>query len=225
MPANPQPSRKYIDISVPVSSALPCWPGSPEIQFQRNLDLDQGDVATDTTLCFSVHTGTHVDAPSHFIAGGNTVDQLDLDVLMGEAYVAVFPDDVGSITADLLNNLSLPAHTSRLLLRTRNSRFWNTKGSEFQTDFVALTADAAQWVVDRGIKLVGVDYLSVQRYYDGPETHQILLGAEVVVIEGLNLDSVAEGIYELICLPVKLQGIEGAPARVILRRLSEDNRA
>lgn len=216
MPANHNPLRKYIDVSVPVSSVLPRWPGSPEIQFQRSLDLDHGDVATDTTLCFSVHTGTHVDAPSHFVSGGKTVDQLDLEILVGEVYVAVFPDDVASITVDLLNKLSLSAHTRRLLLRTRNSRFWKTKGSEFQTDFVALTADAAQWIVDHGIQLIGVDYLSVQRYDDGPETHQILLGAEVVVIEGLNLDSVSEGIYELTCLPIKLQGIEGAPARVIL---------
>lgn len=220
MPANTQLSRKYIDVSVSVSSDLPCWPGSPDVQFERSLDLDKGDIATDTTLRFSVHTGTHVDAPSHFIKGGNTVNQLNLDVLMGEAYVAVFPDEVESITADLLNNLPLPDQTRRLLLRTRNSHFWKTKGSEFQTNFVGLTADAGQWIVDQGIELIGIDYLSVQRYFDGPETHQILLRANVIIIEGLDLTSVSQGIYELICLPLKLQGLEGAPARTILRWLS-----
>ncbi|QUS59970.1 cyclase family protein [Synechocystis sp. PCC 7338] len=221
MPVSNKVLRKYIDISVPVSPELPRWPGSPEIQFQRSLDLNNGDIATDTTINFSVHTGTHVDAPSHFISEGNTVDQLDLDVMMGMAYVAVFPDDVEFITADLLNNLPLPAQIKRLLLRTRNSYFWQIKGSEFQKDFVGLTADAAQWIVDQGIQLIGIDYLSVQRYYDGPATHQILLDAEVVIIEGLNLDSVSEGIYELICLPIKLKGIEGAPARVVLRYFPE----
>jgi arylformamidase len=213
-------SRKYIDVSVPVSSNLPRWPGSPEINFQKNLDLNKGDIATDTTLHFSVHTGTHVDAPLHFIRDGKSVDQMNLDVLMGKAYVAVLSDTVESITSDVLDKISLPKKTKRLLLRTRNSHLWKTNGSEFQPDFVGLTSDAAQWVVDRGIQLIGVDYLSVQRYADGPETHQILLKAEVTIIEGLNLTEISEGLYELICLPIKLQGIEGAPARAILQSLS-----
>ena len=216
MKAISKPLRKYIDISLPVSANLPRWPGSPEISFQRSLDLEKGDIATDTTLHFSVHTGTHVDAPRHFIRGGKSVDQINLDVLIGKAYVAVFSDDVESITADLLNKLPLPGRVNRLLLRTRNSRFWQAKGSEFQPDFVALTTDAAQWIIDQEIQLIGIDYLSVQRYYDGPETHQILLRAEVAIIEGLDLTEVSEGIYELICLPIKLEGVEGAPARVIL---------
>lgn len=217
MPADSKPLRKYIDVSVPISSELPRWPGSPEIQFERSLDLEKGDIATDTTLQFSVHTGTHVDAPSHFIRGGKSVEQMNLEILIGEAYVALLPDEVESITAALLKNLPLPDQTSRLLLRTRNSSFWKAKGSEFQRDFVGLTVDAAQWIVNQGIQLIGVDYLSVQRYCDGPETHQILLSAEVVVIEGLDLTAVSEGVYDIICLPIKLQGVEGAPARVILR--------
>jgi arylformamidase len=217
MPTTRNLSKKYIDISVPVSPDLPSWPGSPAIQFERSLDLEKDDIATDTTLHFSVHTGTHVDAPLHFIRDGKSVDQIKLDVLIGETFVAVLPDEVESITADLLDKLPLPDQVNRLLLRTRNSYLWQTRVSEFQPDFVALTTDAAQWIVDQGIQLIGVDYLSVQRYCDGPETHQILLNAEVVIIEGLNLTEVSEGVYDLICLPIKLQGVEGAPARVILK--------
>ncbi|NEQ82824.1 MAG: cyclase family protein [Moorea sp. SIO2I5] len=213
------PPSKYIDISVPVSPYLPTWPGSPAIEFHRHLDLEDGDIATDTTLHFSVHTGTHVDAPMHFIPGGQSVEQLPLDVLIGECQVVVVPDDVDVITAEVLKQLTLPVNTQRLLLRTRNSRLWRSQVREFQPDFVALTADAAEWVVERGIRLIGVDYLSVQRFDDGPETHQILLKSEVVIIEGLNLTDISTGKYELLCLPIKLKGVEGAPARVILRKL------
>lgn len=207
---------KYIDVSLAISPQLPRWPGSPEIQFKRNLDLEKGDVATDTSISFSVHTGTHVDAPQHFIKQGKSVDQLNLDQLIGEVYVAVLPNSVNVVTADLLQKLSLPSHIDRLLLRTNNSNLWHTN-LDFQQDFVALTADAAQWIVNQNIKLIGVDYLSVQRYHDGPETHQILLNADIIIIEGLDLSEVSEGFYELLCLPIKLKGVEGAPARVILK--------
>jgi arylformamidase len=125
--------------------------------------------------------------------------------------------DADAITADVLDALALPAETRRVLFRTRNSALWAQEDRGFYEDFVALTADAAEWVVARGIQLIGVDYLSVQRYADGPETHQILLGAGVVLVEGLDLSGVAAGDYELICLPLKLVDAEGAPARAILR--------
>ena len=207
---------KYIDISVPVSPNLPRWPGSPAIEFQRSLDLERGDIANDTTIRLSVHTGTHVDAPLHFVKEGSSVEQMPLDILMGTAFVADV-SEVEVITPDTLEALALPTGTQRLLLRTRNSQMWQPVSSEFNPDFVAITADAAQWIVDRGIRLVGIDYLSIQRFYDGPETHLILLRSEVVIIEGLNLSEVPGGEYELICLPVKLAGVEGAPARAILR--------
>ncbi len=207
---------KYIDISVPVSPDLPRWPGSPAIEFQRSLDLERGDIANDTTIRLSVHTGTHVDAPLHFVKEGSSVEQMPLDILMGTAFVADV-SEVEVITPDTLKALALPKGTQRLLLRTRNSQMWQTGSSEFNPDFVAITADAAKWIVDRGIRLVGIDYLSIQRFYDGPETHLILLRSEVVIIEGLNLSEVSGGEYELICLPVKLAGVEGAPARAILR--------
>lgn len=208
-------SSKFIDISVPVSTNLPIWPGSPAIELKRRLDIDQGDIANDTTLHFSAHTGTHVDAPLHFLAEGSSVEEMPLDVLAGSA-VVVDLSDVDVVTPSTLEKLAIPAGTERLLIRTRNSSLWEAEVQEFQPDFVALTAEAAQWVVERGIRLIGVDYLSVQRFQDSPETHLNLLRAEVVIIEGLNLANVAAGEYKLICLPLKLQGVEGAPARAIL---------
>ena len=143
---------KYIDISVPVSPNLPRWPGSPAIEFQRSLDLERGDIANDTTIRLSVHTGTHVDAPLHFVKEGSSVEQMPLDILMGTALVADV-SEVEAITPDTLEALALPKGTQRLLLRTRNSQMWQTGSSEFNPDFVAITADAAQWIVDRGIRL------------------------------------------------------------------------
>ena len=218
MPVNNNLSRKYIDISVPVSPSLPCWPGSPAIQFERSLDLEKGDIATDTTVHFSVHTGTHIDAPLHFLQGGKSVDQITLETLIGPVYVAEVPAQVEVITVDVLKDLALPAGVQRLLLKTRNSLLWSSGSDKFDPDFVALTAEAAQWLVDRGVTVIGIDYLSIQRFTDGPETHQILLGANVVVIEGVDLSHVEPGNYELFCLPLKLEGVEGAPARVILSK-------
>ena len=117
--------------------------------------------------------------------------------------------------------MTLPNGTTRLLLHTRNSELWERGVTEFRKDFVALTSDAAQWLVDQGIRLIGVDYLSVHRYGDGPLTHQILLRAGIIIVEGLNLTDVAPGKYELICLPLRLDGADGAPARAVLRKLPE----
>jgi len=177
--------------------------------------MDAGEVANVSQLETDVHIGTHVDAPWHFVSGGKTVEQLSLEVLIGTAVVAHLPQ-INAVTPEDLEALALPPNTQRLLLRTRNSQLWANKVSEFQTDFVALTADAAQWVVNQGIQLIGVDYLSVQRYYDSPLTHEILLGAGVVIVEGLNLTDVTPGLYDLVCLPLKLVGSDGAPARAVL---------
>ena len=153
----------------------------------------------------------------HFVAHGKCTDEISFDTLIGTVYVVRVPDNVSSITKSVLENLSLPKEATRLLFRTSNSYLWESKVKKFKSDFVALTPEAAQWIVDRGIILVGIDYMSIQRFDDGPETHQILLGADVVVVEGLNLSNVSEGKYELICLPIKLENIEGAPARVLLK--------
>lgn len=206
----------YLDISLTLSTDLPRWPGSPALELRRRRDMVCGDSCNDSDLSCNLHTGTHVDAPLHFLADGADVTALALDTLIGPVVVAALPK-VNAITADDLEALDLPIDTQRLLLRTRNSEGWRRGEREFRRDFVALTADAAHWVAERGIQLIGVDYLSVQRFHDGPETHIALLQAGVVILEGLNLAQVAPGDYELICLPLKLAGAEGAPARVILK--------
>jgi arylformamidase len=207
----------YIDISVDISEQLPVWPGTPKVQLHRDIAIEKGDMANDTTLKFSVHTGTHIDAPLHFLQDGRSVDQIPLETLIGPTYVAEVSSQVNAITVDILQALILPVSTQRLLLKTRNSLLWSAGSQEFDPNFVALTVEAAQWIVDRDIKVIGIDYLSIQRFHDSPETHQILLGANVVIIEGLNLSNVERGNYELFCLPLKLKGTEGAPARVLLK--------
>lgn len=179
-----------------------------------------GDSANGSLLVCDVHTGTHVDAPRHFLEGGSTVEQLSLDVMVGPCFVAYLPE-AECVTSDDLADLDFPSGTERLLLRTGNSTLWSAETGEFREDYVALSEDAARWVVENGVKLIGVDYLSVQRYGDSAATHRILLEAGVVIIEGLNLCGVGAGFYELICLPLKLVDAEGAPARVILRRVAE----
>ena len=205
---------RIIDISVGLHPEIPVWPGSEQFSLKRIMRLEDGDVANVSQFNTEIHTGTHVDAPWHFIANGKTVEQLSLDVLIGSTVVAEISNT--SITAEDLESLDLPQNTQRLLFHTRNSQLWQNKVTEFQKDFVALTADAARWIVDRGIKLIGVDYLSVQRFGDSSLTHEILLKAEVIVIEGLNLSGVKSGKYHLTCLPLKLVGAEGSPARAIL---------
>ena len=207
---------KIMDISVPLSPGLPVWPGDPRIVLERCRVIGDGSASNDSRLACSVHAGTHVDAPGHFIENGSTVEQLPLDVLMGRTRVAeALTADV--ITPDLLEGLDLPAGTTRLLFKTRNSSIWENPEQPFKTDFVALNADAATWIVDHGIRLVGIDYLSIQMFED-PEapTHHILLKAGVIIVEGLNLRNVRPGSYRLICLPLKLAGSDGAPARAVL---------
>jgi arylformamidase len=163
----------------------------------------------------SCHTGTHVDAPDHFLNNGITVDDLTLDLLVGRAYVLHLPD-VSMITASVLMRADIPPRTRRLLFKTRNSTLWATGNQEFQTDFVALSVDAAELLVDRNVKLVGIDYLSIAPYKSGTAVHTILLSAGVVVVEGLDLSQVSQGRYNLHCLPLKLGGADGAPTRAVL---------
>lgn len=209
----------FFDLSLTIQTGMPIWPGDPALELNRIQCMEAGSVANVSRMACCVHIGTHVDAPRHFIQDGRTVEHLALDTLIGPVVVAALPD-IATITASDLESLALPTGVERLLLRTRNSELWASGSTEFHEEFVALTAEAAQWVVDQGIRLIGVDYLSVQRYYDGPQTHQILLGAEVIILEGLNLAQVPPGWYELLCLPLKLAGSDGAPARAVLRTLS-----
>ena len=207
---------ELLDISMPVRPGMVAWPGSPGVVAEEHLALARGDVANATRLSLDVHCGTHVDAPLHVLAGAPAMDSLDLGRLCGPAAVVEL-GDVRRISAEHLER-AVPAGTSRLLLKTINSR-GGVSADAFDEDFAALTADAAQWIVERGIDLVGIDYLSIQRFEDDPTTHEILLGAPVIILEGLVLSHVAPGPYELYCLPIAIPDLEAAPARAVLRPL------
>lgn len=207
--------RTY-DISLTITPELPVWPGDPPVSLERVSKIESGDDANITHMSMGVHVGTHVDAPFHFLKDHPTVEQLPLNLLTGRAYVLEIADDVDLITAEVLQGADIPPRTRRLLFKTRNSHYWERRLGEFQTDFVGLSADAAQYLVDRSVKLVGVDYLSVAPYNDSIPTHEILLGAGIVVVEGLDLSQVTQGRYTLYCLPMKIGGADGAPARAIL---------
>jgi len=207
---------KILDISVPLSPGLPVWPGDPQIVLERYRSIGDDSASNDSRLACSVHVGTHVDAPGHFVENGPTVEQLPLDILMGRTWV-VEALTVDTITPELLENLDMPSGTTRLVFKTENSRLWENPAHPFKTDFVALNAEAATWIVDHGIRLVGIDYLSIQMFEDPePLTHRILLKAGVIIVEGLNLRDVRPGSYRLICLPLKLAGSDGAPCRAVL---------
>jgi len=204
------------DITVPFRTDLPLWPGDPPPRTSLMKSMEGGYRCNVTRLETGVHFGTHLDAPCHFIEGGKAVEELDLDMLVGPCVVAEIPD-TGEITPAHLDALALPPDTRRLLLKTRNSALWDRPDHAFVEDYAALTADAARWVVERGIGLVGIDYLSIQLFADAVSTtHLALLGAEVIIVEGLDLRAVAPGDYFLTCLPMKLAGADGAPVRAIL---------
>ena len=207
---------KILDISVPISPALPVWPGNSAIVLEQFRAISKGNTSTDSRLACSVHAGTHVDAPAHFIEGGATVEHLPLEALIGRATVVErLNEDI--ITPEILEAQTLPAKTKRLLLKTKNSALWTDPAHQFNPDFVALSAESARWIVSQGIKLVGIDYLSIQMFKDTePLTHRVLLEAGIIILEGLNLQGINPGEYELVCLPLKLAGSEGAPARAIL---------
>ncbi len=207
---------KIFDISLTISPDLPVWPGDSSIKLEQVESMDEGAQANVSRLSMGVHVGTHVDAPHHFMNDGRAIDQLPLEVLTGACYVEQLPDGVEAITAEALDGISLPTDAARILFGTSNSRFWSRGDMEFQEDFIAVTEDGARWLVERGVKLVGVDYLSVAPYSDLVPTHRTLLGAGVVVVEGLDLSAVPRGFYDLYCLPLKLLGSDGAPARAIL---------
>lgn len=204
------------DISLTVSPDLPVWPGDPAIELTPIASMDAGDTANVTRFSAGVHVGTHVDAPHHFLNDHRTVENLPLDVLTGPCRVVAFGDEVAAISAAALEAADIPAGCERLLLRTRNAHLWRESPHDFRRDFVAVTADGAEWLVSHGVKLVGVDYLSVAPFDAPVPTHQILLRAGVVIVEGVNLLDVPPGDYSLYCLPLKLRGVDGAPARAIL---------
>jgi arylformamidase len=203
------------DISLPISEGMIVWSGDPGVSITQTSHIDRGDANTVSRLELGAHTGTHVDAPAHFIKNGAEVDTLDLNALVGLALVAE-AKEADVLTADVLAELAIPLGTERVLLRTRNSDLWAQAKHEFDESFVAISEDGARWLVERGIRLVGVDYLSVGPFDAPAPTHELLLEADVIVVEGLDLSNVRPGMYQLVCLPLNIVGIDGAPARAIL---------
>lgn len=206
---------KIYDISVLVSPDLPVWPGDPQVRIERVAKIEEGANANVSGIAMSAHTGTHVDAPYHFLSEGSTVEHLPLDLLTGPAYVLDLPG-VGVITSSELRAANIPSGTTRLLIKTNNSGYWKKYGSTFQTGFAGINSDGAGFLVDLGVKLIGMDYLSVAPYKQSRPTHEVLLKAGVVIVEGLDLTDIPQGHYTLYCLPLKLAGCDGAPARAIL---------
>jgi arylformamidase len=205
------------DISLTISNDLPVWPGDTPIDLRRNKDMRDGELYTLSQITTTVHVGSHLDAPMHFVRDGHGVDQIDLNKLIGPCYVVDLPN-VDSIDAQALEQANIPAHVTRLLCRTRNTELWKRDPKAFHTDFVAIDPSGAEWIVQRGIHLVGIDYFSVGPYDSVIPTHEILLSNGVVPVEGLDLSHIEPGEYQLICLPLKLKDCDGAPVRAVLVR-------
>lgn len=212
---------KIYDVTIAVSEIVPTFPGDPTVKIDVCAAIANGDPANVSQICLGVHTATHVDAPNHFIEGTRKVDELDLYKLVGECQVVELTEDVMAIEPQHIENLN---GVERVLFKTRNSHFWNEPGKGFRTDFTYIEPAAAKILVEKGVKLVGIDYLSVEKFGSKSfETHHTLLEKEVVIIEGLDLREVPAGNYELFCLPLKIVGGagDGAPARTILRSKAE----
>jgi arylformamidase len=211
----PSAPMKLIDISVSIDSNLPIYPGNAPFELEATKRMARGDSSNVSALRMSAHAGTHVDAPRHFFDDGGGVESLPLEMLCGRARVVELTTR-RSITAEDLAEFDL-REDLRLLLKTHNSRLWGSP--EFHEDFIGVTEGGARFLVDHGVKVLGVDYLSVEPYKTpGAPAHRVLLGAGTIVIEGLNLRDVEPGSYEMFCLPLAVAGCDGAPARVILRR-------
>ena len=206
-------SAEWIDISVPIYAGMVHWPGDPSIAIDTISQVESGDVCTVSVLKLGAHTGTHIDAPKHFLAGGSATHEVPLHALLGPTRVIEIKDQDAIKEAELRRHNLGPSE--RLLFKTLNSqRCWNTP--QFVSQFIEIAEDAASYLAELKPLTVGVDYLSV----GSPEVHRILLGASIVLLEGLNLAEVNPGHYELVCLPLKILGGDGAPARALLKAQS-----
>lgn len=210
-------SEQWIDISLGLHDGMVHWPDNPPVQIGFVKAIDKGDVSNVSKMSMGVHSGTHMDAPLHFLQDGKSIDTMPLEASIGRARVIEIQDTESIKVAELeYHRIQMG---ERILFKTINStRYWQT--GAFEKNFVFISQEAAEYLGKVRVQTIGVDYLSVGGYFkDGPETHYALLGAGIWIIEGLNLASVAAGEYELICLPLKLTGSEGAPARAILKKV------
>ena len=206
---------RIIDISVLVNDTIIIWPGNKSPQIKRLSDMKKGDAHNETSLEMNVHTGTHIDAPLHFVSSGRSIDQMDPSIFVGPAFVVSLPS-IKEIKSSDLEKVRLPLGVQRILFKTSNSSLWNKKNSKFTKDYVGLTPGAASWLAKHKIKLVGMDYLSIAKFADAVAVHQILFKAGVAILEGLNLNKAKKGKYQLICLPIKIANAEAGSVRAVL---------
>jgi len=212
----------WIDVSVTLRTGMVTWPGDPPAHISHALDMERGDPCTVSLLEMGAHTGTHMDAPAHFVRGGIGIDDMPLNAAIGSARVIPIRDRESIKTDELVGHRIRQGE--RVLFKTHNSdRCWDT--DRFVEDFIYLSATAAQYLAERQVRLVGVDYLSVGGFRaDGVETHQALLKAGIWIIEGLNLKRIRPGRVQLVCLPLKIAGGDGAPARALVRPMDRFGR-
>jgi arylformamidase len=203
---------KIHDITMSISPSLPTYPGDPPVRIEPVSRIARGDSANVSCLTMSSHCGSHLDVARHFSDQGVSVDQLPLALLIGTALV-VDLRGIAKIDGKVLARLPL-AGVERLLLRTDNSNLWEQEG--FYENYVYLTRDGAEYLLQTKVRLLGIDYLSIEQFDGDGEVHRLLLGSGAVILEGLNLDGIDAGKYELICLPLKVKGGDGAPVRAIL---------
>ena len=206
------------DVTVEIRPDMAVWPGDDPVRLTREKKIEEGKNANVSSLSLSVHTGTHIDAPFHFLQDGYAVEKIPMDLLIGEAQVVNIPEEYRSINEAVLENAKIELGITRVLFRTANSSHWEKLGNELMKDFVAIAEDGARWLVNHGIKTVGIDYLSIAPFGNSRPIHNVLLTDKVLIIEGLNLAGVDPGIWTMYCLPLKLKGSDGAPARVVLTR-------
>lgn len=206
----------WIDVTVPVVSGMVHWPGDDPVKVERRQEIAKGDLVNMSTISMGAHTGTHMDAPLHFLRDGKSLDELPFEAIVGRARVVEISDPV-SIEPDALVPLSIQ-EGERILFKTRNSTVdWHLE--EFMEDYVHVSLDSAGFLVERKVQTIGIDYLSIGGYKaDNPETHRRLLEAGIWLIEGLDLSRVEQGGYRMVCLPLRLHNTEGSPARVILKK-------
>jgi arylformamidase len=211
-------AKRFYDITMTIENGMISWPSDGPVMVDRVRSMDDGERLNQSRLDLSAHTGTHIDAPVHFLPGGSGVDSLALEILIGPAVVVHIPD-VRAIGPSQLKTAKIPPGTDRLLLKTDNGRLLGQ--SEFSQEFCYVTPDGAGHLIDRGIRLVCIDYLSVAEYGSGEVVHRGLLGAGIVIVEGVELREVPAGSYNMIALPLKIGGCDGAPARVVLEKTEE----
>lgn len=211
--------KKWIDVSCPISPDLPVWPGDPKPQLNWLTQITNREGINLSNMDMSLHSGTHIDAPLHFFEKGQPIDEISLELLIGEVLVIQVPEDVKIISRNFLITLDFDI-PEKIFFRTNNSIKQYLQDKHFNMDYVAVDSSGASWLVDQKVKVVGIDYLSIALFKDLNEPHRILLSSNVIVVEGLDLRDVSEGKYRYVCLPIRIKGREAAPARVLLQSLN-----